>query len=93
MKYIQHSMYQMKDKNYENVKEENISIVERILMKTGNPKMAAVLALDLFLVGVDTVSILSFVSIAECCRYVVCVFCYLYNCWNNLIYKLYDVIT
>lgn len=36
--------------------EENISIVERILRKTQNPKIAAVLALDLILVGVDTVS-------------------------------------
>lgn len=45
----------MKTKNLENRKEENISIVERILLKTGNPKLAAVLALDLLLVGVDTV--------------------------------------
>lgn len=36
--------------------EENLSIIERIVQKTGNPKIAAVLALDLFLVGVDTVS-------------------------------------
>lgn len=36
--------------------EENLSIIERIMIKTGNPKIAAVLALDLFLVGVDTVS-------------------------------------
>lgn len=35
--------------------EEHISIIERIVQKTGNPKIAAVLALDLFLVGVDTV--------------------------------------
>lgn len=35
--------------------EENLSIIERIMQKTGNPKIAAVLALDLFLVGVDTV--------------------------------------
>lgn len=36
--------------------EDNLSIIERIVQKTGNPKIAAVLALDLFLVGVDTVS-------------------------------------
>lgn len=36
--------------------EEDISILERIIEKTGNPKIAAVLALDLFFVGVDTVS-------------------------------------
>lgn len=35
--------------------EENIPLVERILRKTQNPKIAAVLALDLILVGVDTV--------------------------------------
>lgn len=35
--------------------EADISIVERIVRKTGNRKLAAVLALDLFLVGVDTV--------------------------------------
>lgn len=35
--------------------EENLSIIERIVQKTGNPKIAAILALDLFLVGVDTV--------------------------------------
>lgn len=35
--------------------EDNLSIIERIVKKTGNPKIAAVLALDLFLVGVDTV--------------------------------------
>lgn len=35
--------------------EADISIVERIVRKTGNRKLAAILALDLFLVGVDTV--------------------------------------
>lgn len=45
----------MEVRNYDNVPEEDVSIVERILMKTHNPKLAAVLALDLLLVGVDTV--------------------------------------
>lgn len=36
-------------------KEEDIPIVERILMKTSSPKVATVLALDLLLVGIDTV--------------------------------------
>jgi cytochrome P450 family 49 subfamily A len=36
--------------------EEHISIVERILQRTQNPKIATVLALDLIMVGVDTVS-------------------------------------
>lgn len=48
-------MEKMRNKNFDNIKEENISIVERILLKTDNPKLAAVLALDLLLVGVDTV--------------------------------------
>lgn len=37
--------------------EENISILERILEKTKDPKIAAILAMDLFLVGVDTTSV------------------------------------
>ncbi|XP_043948137.1 probable cytochrome P450 49a1 isoform X2 [Drosophila biarmipes] len=37
--------------------EADISIVERIVRKTGNRKLAAILALDLFLVGVDTTSV------------------------------------
>lgn len=45
----------MKDKNYDETSDENISILERILLKTGNPRLATVLALDLLLVGVDTV--------------------------------------
>lgn len=55
MKYISQTMEKMEAKNFENEPEQNISIVERILLKTGNPKLAAVLALDLLLVGVDTV--------------------------------------
>lgn len=44
------------DRTSETTKSEaDISIVERIVRKTGNRKLAAVLALDLFLVGVDTV--------------------------------------
>lgn len=38
------------------VNSEQMSIVEQILRSTKNPKIAAVLALDLMLVGVDTVS-------------------------------------
>ena len=46
------------DASKDQVKDEaDISIVERIVRKTGNRKLAAILALDLFLVGVDTVSI------------------------------------
>lgn len=56
MKYITETMEQIKEQPDEDRKEHDISIVERILRKTGNPKVAAVLALDLLLVGVDTVS-------------------------------------
>lgn len=55
MKYINQTVEQMKDKNYDETSDENISILERILLKTGNPRLATVLALDLLLVGVDTV--------------------------------------
>ncbi|XP_037944182.1 probable cytochrome P450 49a1 [Teleopsis dalmanni] len=37
--------------------EADISIVERIVNKTGDRKLAAILALDMFLVGVDTTSV------------------------------------
>lgn len=46
----------------DNRKEHDVSLVERILRTTGNPKVAAVLALDLLLVGIDTVSILTLYS-------------------------------
>lgn len=55
MKHINQVMENL-DKIPKNKSEENISIVERIIEKTGNPKIAAVLAMDLLLVGVDTVS-------------------------------------
>lgn len=45
------------------VNTEHISIVEQILRETRNPKIAAVLALDLMLVGVDTVSTTFFIRI------------------------------
>ncbi|KAF5296713.1 hypothetical protein FQA39_LY12413 [Lamprigera yunnana] len=57
MKHITQSMQNISSSTVENKKEEDISIIERILEKTGNTKIAAVLALDLMLVGVDTTSI------------------------------------
>ncbi|CAH1364460.1 hypothetical protein MTP99_000840 [Tenebrio molitor] len=57
LKHITKTMEKMKTKDFDQIKEENVSIVERILLKTDNPKLAAVLALDLLLVGVDTTSI------------------------------------
>lgn len=56
MKHINIAMENMKD-NAAFKDEESRSIIERIIEKTGDPKIAAVLALDLFLVGVDTVSL------------------------------------
>ncbi|CAG9860317.1 unnamed protein product [Phyllotreta striolata] len=57
LKYITQCIEEMKSKSYEHMRDQDISILEQILMKTGNTKLAAVLALDLFLVGVDTTSI------------------------------------
>lgn len=54
MKNIDRTMNSAGNLN-KNKTESNISIVERLVHKTGNRKLAAVLALDLFLVGVDTV--------------------------------------
>lgn len=48
-------MEKINSDDYRGDLDENTSIVEIILKKTGNPKLAAVLALDLLLVGVDTV--------------------------------------
>ncbi|KAK5643038.1 hypothetical protein RI129_009205 [Pyrocoelia pectoralis] len=57
MKYITKTVENSSRISVLNRKEEDISIVERIFLKTGNSKIAAVLALDLLLVGVDTTSI------------------------------------
>lgn len=53
MKYIDEAMIRLKDKK--NVDEADLSLVERILAKETDPKMACILALDLILVGIDTV--------------------------------------
>lgn len=60
MRHINIAMEKMNNST-EVKSEEHISIVERILQKTNNPKIAAVLALDLIMVGVDTVSQLFYV--------------------------------
>lgn len=59
MKHIQIAMEKLiresnADGSEKNV--EHISILEKILKQTKDPKIAAVLALDLMLVGVDTVN-------------------------------------
>lgn len=53
-KHIDAAMARLKQKR--NVKEEELSLVERILAGESNPKMAYILALDLILVGIDTIS-------------------------------------
>ncbi|XP_008206386.1 probable cytochrome P450 301a1, mitochondrial [Nasonia vitripennis] len=58
MKYIDAAIdrLQEKKKNGVQMHESELSLVERILAKESNPKMAYVLALDLILVGIDTIS-------------------------------------
>lgn len=53
MKYIDAAMERLKTKK--SVDEFDLSLVERILAKETDPKMAYILALDLILVGIDTV--------------------------------------
>ena len=55
MKYISEAMERL---NLEEgtKRDDDMSIMEKIILKTSDPKIAAVLALDLLLVGVDTVS-------------------------------------
>ncbi|XP_050096636.1 probable cytochrome P450 49a1 [Anopheles aquasalis] len=57
MRHINIAMEKMNSSTEEEKSEERISLVERILQKTNNPKIAAVLALDLIMVGVDTTSV------------------------------------
>lgn len=54
MKHIDAAMERLKTKTVQNEKE--LSLVERILASEPNPKTAYILALDLILVGIDTVS-------------------------------------
>lgn len=61
---MKHITMTMNNLNLEqDVDSEHISILENILRETRNPKIAAVLALDLMLVGVDTVSFFFFALI------------------------------
>jgi cytochrome P450 family 49 subfamily A len=50
MKYIMIAM-----NSSQSADPQNMSLLHKILKETKNPKIAAVLALDLMLVGVDTV--------------------------------------
>lgn len=55
MKYIDDAMLRLKNKSQLVTDESELSLVERILAKESDPKTAYVLALDLILVGIDTV--------------------------------------
>lgn len=54
MKYIDAAMERLKTK--QSFDERDLSLVERILAGESDPKTAYILALDLILVGIDTVS-------------------------------------
>jgi hypothetical protein len=54
MKYIDEAMERLKTK--QSIDERDLSLVERILAEESDPKTAYILALDLILVGIDTVS-------------------------------------
>lgn len=58
MKYISKTVEEISSRTPSKQDNENVSIVEKILSETGSEKVAAVLALDLMLVGVDTVIII-----------------------------------
>lgn len=55
MKYIDSAVERLKTKE----NSDDLSLLERILVSEPDPKTAYVLALDLILVGIDTVSIAS----------------------------------
>jgi len=54
MKHIDSAVVRLKNKRAAN--ESDLSLVERILDKETDPKMAYIFALDLILVGIDTAS-------------------------------------
>ncbi|XP_058806915.1 probable cytochrome P450 301a1, mitochondrial [Phymastichus coffea] len=58
MKHIDAAMDRLREKRRSGVEvpESELSLVERILAKETDPKMAYILALDLILVGIDTIS-------------------------------------
>nr|WET52686.1 cytochrome P450 [Phaedon brassicae] len=53
-KYIDEAMARLKTKEVKD--EKDLSLVERILASEPNPRTATILALDLILVGIDTIS-------------------------------------
>jgi cytochrome P450 family 49 subfamily A len=55
MKHITQAMERLSTREDQRARHDT-SIVQKIILRTNSPKTAAVLALDLLLVGVDTVS-------------------------------------
>ena len=56
MKYIECAINRLNEKGI--TEEKELSLIERILVTEKDPNLACILALDLILVGIDTVSIL-----------------------------------
>lgn len=54
MKHINKSMEDLQKKNLTDVGPDS-SLLQRILALNKDPKLASILALDMFLVGIDTV--------------------------------------
>lgn len=54
MKHIDSAMERLKTKK--SLDEQDLSLMERVLASESDPKTAYILALDLILVGIDTVS-------------------------------------
>jgi hypothetical protein len=61
MKYIDAAVERLKTK--ESVDESDLSLLERILASEPDPNTAYIFALDLILVGIDTVSSLTAVHV------------------------------
>jgi hypothetical protein len=57
MKHIDAAMERLKTKR--SVDEKDLSLIERILAGESNQNIAYILALDLILVGIDTVSLIT----------------------------------
>lgn len=54
MKYINQAMERLKTKS--SLEDRDLSLIERILRTESDPKIACIFALDLILVGIDTIS-------------------------------------
>lgn len=52
-RYINEALERLKTKKV--TSEDDLSLLERVLKSEGDPKIATIMALDLILVGIDTV--------------------------------------